>query len=135
MGEKNKNGAGFIIIQPQTNKILALIKNNGKFDLPKGRSDVGESPLQTAKRECFEECSIFIEDHEILNVGPFTNGELIVFVAKTDKTPAIFPNQKSGILEHSGFMWVSSGDFVSGCVPYLSSFIEVLITNEKYTGV
>ena len=135
MGEKNNVGAGFIILHPDTSKILALIKDDGQFDLPKGHADDGESSIQTAKRECFEECSILIEDHEILDIGPFTNGKLVVFVAKSNKTPAIFPNQKSGILEHSGFRWVTSEDFEAGCESYLSLFVRALASTEGYTDV
>jgi 8-oxo-dGTP pyrophosphatase MutT (NUDIX family) len=135
MGGEGKRGAGFIILHPDTNKILALIKDNGELDLPKGHSEPGESPIQTAKRECFEECSIFIEDHEILDIGPFTNGELIVFVAKSAKSPAVFPNQESGILEHSGFKWVTSESFAAECKPYLAAFTKALAVSKGYTNV
>lgn len=135
MGEKSDKGAGFIIIQKGSNCVLALIKENGKFDLPKGRTDSGETPLETAKRECFEECSILIEDHEILNSGPFTNGELVVFAAVTNKIPIILPNPKSGIIEHIGYKWVDPVEFMGGCVPYLASFMDALLRSKEYTSI
>ncbi len=134
MGEKSDKGAGFIIIHNTSKCILALIKESGKYDLPKGRSDNNESPLETAKRECFEECSILIEDEEILDVGPFTNGELVVFVAVTDKIPVILPNPESGITEHIGYKWVTPDEFMVGCKPYLALFIEALLKSTEYTS-
>jgi len=133
MGEKSDKGAGFIIIQKSSNCVLALIKENGNFDLPKGRTDGDEMPLETAKRECFEECSILIEDEEILNAGPFTNGELTIFAAITDKLPHILPNPHSGIVEHIGYKWVDPIEFMEGCTPYLADFMNALLNSSEYT--
>ena len=112
-------GAGFLLINPKLNLLLALIDNDGFYDYPKGARDKGESPINTAKRECFEECSIFVDDDEIMDCGPFFDGKLALFCAETLKQPAIIINQKSGILEHSGYKWVSPGDFLKKCRPYL----------------
>jgi len=43
-----------------------LIYRNGKWDLPKGKQDAGETLLQTALREVREECGL----HDIVP-GPF----------------------------------------------------------------
>lgn len=49
-------GAGMVILQPSTGKIVVVHdgRTNGWF-LPKGRKDVGESLEQTALREAYEE--------------------------------------------------------------------------------
>lgn len=62
-------GAGMVIIQPSTDKIVVLsdeIKDaHGKsrqyFFLPKGRKDRGESLEQAALREAHEEVCLFFD--------------------------------------------------------------------------
>lgn len=49
-------GAGMVIIQPETEKIVVIYDTKLKvWFLPKGRKDVGESLEQTAIREAYEE--------------------------------------------------------------------------------
>ncbi len=112
-------GAGFFIVNPSSNLLLALVDNNGLYDFPKGTKDKEEQPLETARRECFEECSILIEEDELMNCGPFFDGKLFLFCAETEKHPAILRNAKSGIIEHSGYAWVKPEEFLAKCVPYL----------------
>lgn len=52
----NINAAGGLVIN-ERNEIL-LIKRHGKWDLPKGKAEPGESPEQTALREVEEECGL-----------------------------------------------------------------------------
>jgi 8-oxo-dGTP pyrophosphatase MutT (NUDIX family) len=52
-------GAGMVIIQPETEKIVVIYDTKRKiWFLPKGRKDVGESLEQTALREAYEEVSV-----------------------------------------------------------------------------
>jgi hypothetical protein len=52
----NIDAAGGLVIN-ERNEIL-LIKRRGRWDLPKGKSEPGESPEQTALREVEEECGL-----------------------------------------------------------------------------
>jgi len=55
-------GAGMVIIQPETEKIVVIYDTKSKFwFLPKGRKDVGESLEQTALREAYEESGYQVE--------------------------------------------------------------------------
>ena len=118
-------GAGFLILKKDTlhlknPKMLALIRDDGLFDIPKGTMDNNEAPLETAKRECFEECSIIISDNELLFSGtPHINGALTVFCASTDKTPLITKNPITGIQEHEDFSWIDKEQFCENCLNYL----------------
>lgn len=47
-------GAGIVFISPKK-KILLLQKQNGKWTFPGGHSEIGETPEDTAIRECKEE--------------------------------------------------------------------------------
>jgi len=48
--------AGGLIVNPQQQWLM--IYRLGRWDLPKGKIDEGESPLQTAVREIKEECNV-----------------------------------------------------------------------------
>ena len=49
-------GAGMVIIQPITQRIVVVYETEKKYwFLPRGRKDVGESLEQTALREAHEE--------------------------------------------------------------------------------
>ena len=131
MGTSKKQGAGFVIFKESTvgsqePLVLALVQDDGVYDIPKGRIDDGESELAAAKRECFEESSIVIQEDDMMFVdkSPFKFGALTTFCASTDKTPHITVNPHSGILEHSGYEWVTKDQFCSNCLEYLISPVE-----------
>ena len=48
-------GAGIVAIQPSTGKIVVVDNGEGRWFLPKGRKDKGESLDKTALREGYEE--------------------------------------------------------------------------------
>lgn len=50
------DAAGGVVINPE--KEVLLIHRRGKWDLPKGKLDPGESPREAAVREVSEECGI-----------------------------------------------------------------------------
>ena len=131
MDVSKKNGAGFVIfkedtIEGQSPLVLALIQDDGVYDIPKGRIDEGESELAAAKRECFEESSIMVQEEDMLfrNSSPFKSGALTTFCAKTNKVPHITVNPHSGILEHAGYEWVTKDQFCGNCLSYLIGPVE-----------
>ena len=107
------------MLKPGVDAVLALIREDGLYDLPKGRVETNETYLQAAIRECFEECSILVNEQEVLDIGPFTNGSLVLYVAITEGIPQVLPNEESGILEHVGHEWVSLNQFCSNTLGYL----------------
>lgn len=49
-------GAGMVILQPSTHKVVVVYETEGKYwFFPKGRKDIGESLETTAIREAYEE--------------------------------------------------------------------------------
>jgi 8-oxo-dGTP pyrophosphatase MutT (NUDIX family) len=119
-----KTGAGFIIFsQADRNKVLMLVRDDGQYDIPKGTKDPGETHIATAKRECFEECSIVIEDHEMLSTPTCQDETLTTFIAITDKVPHITQNVHSGIWEHIGHCWVNEEEAMANCLDYLRRHI------------
>ena len=123
------SGAGFIIFKEDSMSkpdalMLALVCADGTYDIPKGTSDPGETAMDTAVRECFEECSIMLEDVEVIKGLQYVSGPLTVFGACTNKQPVVTRNPITGILEHQGYKWVTKHEFLSNCIIYLSPFAE-----------
>jgi len=54
-------GAGVVIIQPATGKVVLVTDKRERWFLPKGRKDKGESLEQTALREAYEETGYRIQ--------------------------------------------------------------------------
>ena len=134
MEEKKKenkvSGAGFLLFKKDTLEtdsplMLALVRSDGQLDIPTGTIDPGEDSLSAAKRECFEECSVVIEDNDILfSKLSHVHGPLEIFCASTDKVPYVTRNPKTGIMEHEDHMWVTEEGFCSGCLFYLIPAIK-----------
>lgn len=85
---------------------VVIINNNGDilgchvtgkpkgigFDFPKGCSDLGESDLQTALRELYEETGIIMSNEELIDCGIHNHNKkknIHIFLCKTDTMPMI----------------------------------------------
>jgi 8-oxo-dGTP pyrophosphatase MutT (NUDIX family) len=67
----------------------------GHWSMPKGHPEVGETPLETAKRELFEETGLRVE--EILTNGPFEEHYMFRHAGRLiDKTVSYFLARVSG---------------------------------------
>lgn len=103
-------------------------KNHGIYDIPKGRIDPGETPLECAIREAQEEASIYITH---LDSGPFSYDKLIVWLAESYQTPCIDINPTTGLQEHLGFRWLKPEIMEVQCLDYLKPHIQWA---RKYLG-
>ena len=124
--------SGFIVFRNNNNhpELLGLIalskhrkRSKGKYDLPKGRIDEGETALQAAYRECFEESGL--EQIKIIDNDPLTNGPLALWVGEVsiDDEVRLEENPYTGELEHEGYEWISIKDMKKQCLNYLRPFI------------
>ena len=106
-------GAGVVVLKKfeKEYKVLCLYEEKGdsgirKYDLTKGALDKGETFLQGAIRETYEESGI-----KKLNFSwgkrSIERGKLRMFIAETKEKPKILKNPKSGKYEHDGFEWNS----------------------------
>lgn len=64
-------GAGVVIIQPATGKVVLVTDKRERWFLPKGRKDKGESLEQTALREAYEEVRLMNSFPSSLSVYSF----------------------------------------------------------------
>ena len=117
-------GAGFIFYIKNPLVIFTLYKctkNGTGFDVPKGSTEKGETPLQTALRESFEECGIVPEVHSIVHSITLNKGKLTLYLAPYEQhwKPFIQPNPITGKIEHLHFQWCTPKEFEAGCVKHL----------------
>jgi bis(5'-nucleosidyl)-tetraphosphatase len=117
-------GAGIVVVRKFDKewKVLALVLD-GKYDLPKGKMEEGETEFQTALRETEEESGI--------NSLDFDWGEqstsikhLTFFIAKTSQDAHIPMNPESGIYEHDDAEWISFKEIRSNLYDYLLPIID-----------
>jgi len=109
--KKIHDGAGFVLYREANSRfeVLILVKESGRFDIPKGHQDLLDvNNFTTAQRECFEETGIFIEPRMLLSNEKFVNGKLVIFCALTDQNPEINKNPVTGKIEHIDFFWASA---------------------------
>jgi len=67
----------------------------GHWAMPKGHPEAGEEPLDTAKRELFEETGLHVE--EMLSNGPFSESYMFRHAGKLiDKTVSYFLARVAG---------------------------------------
>lgn len=118
--EKRITAAGFAILKRANNGeylIGALLKGNA-YDIPKGKMEKGEVPLECAFRELREEASI-------TNVNMFLGREhtvvstLAVYIGITQQDGKIAVNPKTGIQEHEKFRWLTLDELEMYCLPFL----------------
>ena len=138
MMNKYPSAAGIIVYQdhgPNKLYFLGLIavpefqtKNEGIYDIPKGRIDPGETPLQCAIREAQEEATIDITH---LDSGPYTYDRLTVWLAESYQEPHIGVNPTTGMQEHLGYEWIKAEQMETQCLDYLKPHIQWA---RKYLG-
>ena len=133
-------GAGIILMaydEQDTPRILGLIgdaehrrKHNAKYDLPKGTRDYGETLLDCAIRETFEETGINISVEELI-LGPFKTSFLHMWLAEIDINEKIIigQNPQSGKFEHDGHDWLTQREAMKLAYPYLRPFVKWAFDN------
>jgi 8-oxo-dGTP pyrophosphatase MutT (NUDIX family) len=124
--------AGIIVFRNCNNvspEILGLIalpkhrkRSRGKFDLPKGRIDEGESPLEAAFRECLEETGLV---PKLIKKEPIVKGPLAMWIGEVsiDEDVVLSKNPYTSKCEHEGYEWLSQQDIKKNCLNYLRSFL------------
>ena len=102
---KKINGAGLVVMSRDLRKVLTLWKGE-KLDLPKGSIEKGETSLQTAFREGFEEAGIKFEDCEFITKIPGTFENIQFYYVFWSGDPKISKNPTTGVFEHDKITWL-----------------------------
>jgi len=130
-------GAGIIVVKKFNGsyKVLGLFDAAmGKYDIPKGAIDKGESELNAALRETQEECGItslnFVWGQTPINISYLT-----LFIAETGQDPKIQANPHSGLFEHAFGEWMEWDDLEhmthDYLIPALRQARQIIELNES----
>ena len=60
---------GVVILSPERELLLCHVTGQNHWDLPKGGIDAGETPLQAALRETFEETGLRLQAQALVELG------------------------------------------------------------------
>lgn len=127
------NGASLLIAHP----------TNGRYwDIPKGRMEPGESPLQTASRELQEETGLIISGDRLRYVGTFdykADKRLALFRYDTKEMPdaasmfclSKFDRDGTVIKEMDGFAVVGIGQALEMVNPALKPILEKVLNHDS----
>jgi bis(5'-nucleosidyl)-tetraphosphatase len=90
-----------------------LLRAYDTWDFPKGKPNDGESPMETAIRETYEETSlsdiVFTWGKDFVETLPYKRGKKVArffFATCPTGDVKILPNPESGVVEHHGFDWI-----------------------------
>lgn len=120
-----REGAGFIVVKEidGRKKFLSLVVN-GKYDIPKGMIEPGETFLEAAVRECYEESNINVLPSDMKWGFEYNyNSCIAIFIAETTQEAKILPNPQNGKKEHDYALWMDPMDLHNKCIPYLKSAV------------
>lgn len=112
-----KAGGGLVYRKGNDGIQVLLIRRNGKWDLPKGKLEKGETMKECARREVTEETGIPLPDvidflvttyHEYKMNNQTVGKKTDWFLMNTgDPDPSLKPEENEGITE---IRWVSADD-------------------------
>ena len=128
----NITASGIIVFRNKNNhpEILGLIalpkyrkRSKGIYDVPKGRIDEGETPYQSAFRECLEESGL---NPKLIIKEPIVDGPLALWIGHVDPEDEVVleANPYSGEYEHEGYKWLTIKEMKSNCLNYLRPIIN-----------
>ncbi len=126
-----KRAAGVVVIRdtPDGPRVL-LLRAYRNWDLPKGRLEPGETPLDGALREAREETGLddldFAWGEQSIDTEPYAGGKVVRFyVARTMSQAVTLPiNPQIGRAEHHEFRWLPFQAALGLTVPRLQRVLR-----------
>jgi bis(5'-nucleosidyl)-tetraphosphatase len=126
-----KRAAGVVVVRdtPDGMRVL-LLRAYRNWDLPKGRLEGEETPLEAAVREVREETGLgrleFSWGEESIDTEPYAGGKVVRFyVARTGEAQVELPvNPDLGRAEHHEFRWVPFEAALKMTVPRLQRVLQ-----------
>ena len=126
-----KRAAGVVVVRDTVDGLrFLLLRAYRNWDLPKGRLEAGETPLEAAIREVREETGLsdldFAWGDESIETEPYAGGKVVRFyVARSIDGAVSLPiNPALGRAEHHEFRWVSYGTALALTVPRLQRVLQ-----------
>ena len=107
------------------NKILMLLQKNGRFDLPGGRVEWGESVLEALKRELKEELDYSLKkEPELFHIYDYVSDDkkrrsvIIDYIYSLNKMPKLSSPEKLEIF------WLTKKDLISKNITKDKKFLD-----------
>ena len=132
------NAVGVWFYSVSTNRYLYLLRNDtrhpGTWGLPGGKSKLGETLLDTIKRECTEELGAWPEEIKLVPIEKFTSPDnkfcyhTFFCSVANEFTPTLND-------EHSGWAWIDSATWPKPLHPGLWSTINFDEVRQKIDTV
>ncbi|MGZ3237054.1 MAG: NUDIX hydrolase [Burkholderiaceae bacterium] len=125
---------GTLIVNSKRQLLLCHVTNTDKWDIPKGMQNPGESTLEAAMRELYEETGLKFDENLFENIGEFdyrSDKKLHLFKvhASNDfgslnhlRCTSFFSHHITGksMPEVDGFCWVPREDIEKFCWPKMA---------------
>lgn len=132
--KERATSCGTLVIHKTGGILLCHVTGTNHWDIPKGMQDTGESTLEAAKRELWEETGLKFDDGLFEEIGCFDYREdkklhLYKVRAAEDfdnlghlNCTSHFPHHMTGkpIPEMDGFCWASRNDVRTLCWPRMA---------------
>lgn len=126
---------GTLVVNSARQLLLCHVTGTASWDIPKGILDAGETPLQAARRELFEEAGLDFDAGRFEDLGEFSyrpDKRLHLFkVQAGDELPSLehlrctsfFPHQRTGkpTPEADGFRWAAREELSTLCWPRMAA--------------
>jgi 8-oxo-dGTP pyrophosphatase MutT (NUDIX family) len=131
---------GTLIVNPAGQLLLCHVTNTAKWDIPKGMQDPGESTLDAAMRELYEEAGIAFAPDRFADIGLFDyrpDKRLHLYLVRSGadldslahlKCTSFFPHHASGEAtpEVDGYRWAERGQLARLCWPRMAQRLQAL---------
>ena len=126
-----KRAAGVVVVRDTAQgPLVLLLRAYRNWDLPKGRLEADETPLEAAIREVREETGLgdldFAWGEESVDTESYAGGKVVRFyVARTGANAVTLPiNPALGRAEHHEFRWVPFATALHLTVPRLQRVLQ-----------
>jgi 8-oxo-dGTP pyrophosphatase MutT (NUDIX family) len=132
-----KTSYGVLLLNEKDELLIAHATGQGRWDIPKGGGEPGETPVAAALRELQEETGLTIAPERLTDLGdlPYRPGKrLHLFFARVDKSDydlegcvcsSFFPHYRTGHLvpEMDDFRWAHVSELPKLCGKALTALL------------
>jgi 8-oxo-dGTP pyrophosphatase MutT (NUDIX family) len=131
---------GTLVVNPAGQLLLCHVTHTAKWDIPKGMQDEGESTLEAAIRELWEEAGIAYPADRFADLGLFDyrpDKRLQLYLVRAGAEldsldhlacTSFFPHQSSGVAtpEVDGYRWANRSQVAALCWPRMAQRLLAL---------
>jgi putative (di)nucleoside polyphosphate hydrolase len=131
---------GTLVVNPAGQLLLCHVTHTAKWDIPKGMQDPGESTLEAAMRELWEEAGIAFPAERFADLGLFDyrpDKRLHLYLVRGGDEldtldhlacTSFFPHQSSGVAtpEVDGYRWAARSQLAALCWPRMAQRLLAL---------